>query len=95
MKLKTDRKSFYLVKEGDSLQSICEGAEISLVALCKKNGLNGEDGLKVGMILGMPPSGNRYIVQAGDKIVTLCKSVERFEELNGMREIFPGMVIRI
>lgn len=95
MKLKADRRDFYLVKEGDTLQSICEAAEVSPVALCKLNGIPIKNGIKIGMILGMPPYGNRYTVQTGDDIVTLCGSLERFEQLNGTKVIFPSMKIRI
>lgn len=86
---------FYLVKEGDTLQSIAKGAEVSPTALCKLNGIPMKNGLKIGMILAIPPSGDRYTVQIGDSVTNLCGSEERFEELNCETSIYPGKEIRI
>lgn len=92
LKLKTQVGKYYLVKRGDSVESISRAANVSPLALQKRNGL---EILREGMILILPPQGNLYTVQPGDDIITLCGSKERFEELNGTNVIYPGMKVRI
>ena len=95
MKLHTLRRDFYLTKKGDSLQSVCAAANVSERAVVKKNGLKSGEPLEEGIILLLPPAGNLYTVQAGDDVITLCGSKERFEELNGKTDLFPGEKVRM
>lgn len=95
IKLQALVRDFYTVKEGDSAESIARAANVSPLALKKLNGIGEEEEVREGVILQLPPSGNLYTVQPGDDAVTLCGSVERFESLNGTRNIFPGMKARI
>ena len=84
-----------MVKEGDTLQSVCRAANVSSIALCKKNGLTSEKELATGMLIRLPPCGNLYTVQPGDSVENLCGSRRRFIELNGTDVLYPGMKVRI
>ena len=95
LQLKVLLKEFYVVKEGDTLQSICSAANVSPTALMKKNNLSWNTPLFSGMLLFLPPNGNLYTVQPGDTVELLCGSKERFEELNGIADIYPGKKVRI
>ena len=95
LQLKVLLKEFYVVKEGDTLQSICSAANVSPTALMKKNNLSWNTPLFSGMLLFLPPNGNLYTVQPGDTVELLCGSKERFEELNGTADIYPGKKVRI
>lgn len=93
MQLKPLVRSYYVVKEGDTVGRIALAANVSPIALKKLNGI--DDRLYVGELLFLPPSGNLYTVQPGDDPVTLCGSVERFVALNGVDVLYPGMKVRI
>ena len=90
--LKSERVKYYLIKDGETFESIARAANVSETALRKKNG--GGEALK-GRLLLLPPCGNLYTVKAGDDVVTLCGCRERVEELNGTDVLCPGMKIRI
>jgi hypothetical protein len=90
LELKADVGKYYLVKKGDSAESIARAANVSALALVKKNGEIAE-----GRIVELPPQGNLYTVQPNDDVISLCGSKERFEELNGTDVLYPGMVVRI
>jgi murein DD-endopeptidase MepM/ murein hydrolase activator NlpD len=90
LELKADVGKYYLVKKGDSAESIARAANVSALALVKKNGE-----IEEGRIVELPPQGNLYTVQPNDDVISLCGSKERFEELNGTDVLYPGMVVRI
>jgi hypothetical protein len=90
LELKADVGEYYLVKKGDSAESIARAANVSALALVKKNGE-----IEEGRIVELPPQGNLYTVQPNDDVISLCGSKERFEELNGTDVLYPGMVVRI
>ena len=95
LKLQVLLREYYVVKNGDTVESICRAANISPVALFKCNGFSSEKELCTGIILKLPPGGNLYTVQPGDSMETICGSKARFEQLNGTDVFYPGMKVRI
>lgn len=95
LKLRVLLREYYVVKENDDIESVCRAANVSPVALCKLNGINGKEALLAGTILRLPPNGNLYTVQPGDSRENLCGTKTRYEELNGTSVFFPGMKVRI
>lgn len=93
LQLKMKERTYYVAQEGDTIGRIALEANVSPVALKKRNGIEGE--LCGGELLVLPPSGNLYTVCPGDDPVTLCGSVERFVALNGTDILYPGMKVRI
>ncbi len=92
--LKTETKTYYKVKSGQSLEDIAEYFSLSPYLLASENELKTPP--REGQILKIPPRrGNGYIVREGDTKELLCGSEENYERLNGTSAFYIGMRVRI
>ena len=89
-RLKREKTSYHLVRQGQTLRQIAEFFCVSEGALIRQNALTQEP--TVGQILKIPSeSGNHYIVGIEDNKTLLCGSEEAYERKNGTKIIYPGM----
>ena len=92
--LKTQRNSYYQVKNGQTLRQIADYFSVAESLLVQANALTAPP--KTGQILCIPAeTGNVYFVREGDTKALLCGSEERFESLNGTSVFYIGMSVRI
>lgn len=92
--LKVERRQFYQVKKGQTLEGIAEYFSVSAFLLAEVNHLSAPP--YAGQILRIPQTqGNAYTVQAGDTKTLLCGSEERFRERNGTDVFYIGMRVML
>ena len=90
--LKIERKRYYQIKEGQTLQDVAETFSVSPILLAKENGLKKD--VFVGQIVKIPSMcGNRYVVQEGDTKELLCGSDETYLQKNGTDIFYIGMEV--
>lgn len=88
--LKTERKSYYQVKNGQTLRQIADFFSVAESLLVKANALTAPP--KAGQILFIPAeTGNVYFVREGDTKVLLCGSEENYRRKNGTDVFYIGM----
>ena len=88
--LKTERKKYYKVKEGQTLRQIAEAFSVSEWKLAQENALLKPP--QTGRVLKIPENqGNAYIVREGDTKELLCGSEENFRKINGTDTFYIGM----
>ena len=81
---------YYKVKENQTLSDIARAFGVAERAIVSLNRLTGEP--KEGEIIEIPaPSGNAYVVKAGDTKTLLCGSEENYREKNGTDIMYLGM----
>ena len=88
----------YLVREGDTLASVCEALEVAPAALIAENSL--QDFPPPGSILSVPAErGAGYTVRAGDTVASICRRFgmreEEFVRLNGCAYVYPTQCVRV
>ncbi len=92
--LKTETKTYYKVKSGQSLEDIAEYFSLSPYLLARENELKAPP--SEGQILKLPRQrGNEYVVREGDTKELLCGSADNYERLNGTSAFYIGMRVRI
>lgn len=88
--LKTERKSYYQVKNGQSLRQIADYFSVAEGLLVQANRLSAPP--KAGQILSIPTeTGNVYFVREGDSKALLCGSEENYRRKNGTDVFYIGM----
>lgn len=88
--LKTEKKKFHIVRDGQNLRRIAEYYSVSEFLLAKENALTEEP--FEGRILKIPEeTGNAYIVREGDTKSLLCGSDEAYARKNGADVFYIGM----
>ncbi len=88
--LKTERKSYYQVKNGQSLRQIADYFSVAEGLLVQANSLSAPP--KAGQILSIPTeTGNVYFVREGDSKALLCGSEENYRRKNGTDVFYIGM----
>ena len=92
--LQVDKKEYYRLKSGQTIESVAEYFSVSPWLIVKENGLTCPP--LPGQILRIPQvRGNEYVVQAGDSKRLLCNSEEEYERRNGTSVFYVGMRVRI
>ncbi len=87
-----ERKTWYQVKKGQTLQEIADTFCVSARLLVKVNGLKEQP--RAGAVLYIPKErGNVYTVKEGDTKALLCGSEENFERKNGTGILYLGMKV--
>ena len=90
--LKTERRNYYKIKEGQTLRQVANYFSVSEYLLAKVNGL--KEPIRTGQILEIPQeSGNAYVVCEGDTKEKLCGSEENYFRKNGTDVFYIGMRI--
>ena len=88
--LQLERKEYYRVKDGQTLQDVAKAYNVSARVLAQENGLKSE--IRAGQILRVPlqRSGNAYTAREGESKALLCGSEENYKNKNG-DVLYPGM----
>ena len=90
--LKTERRKYYKIKEGQTLRKVAEFFSVSEFLLAKINGICEE--VCLGQILEIPKEcGNAYVVCEEDTKEKLCGSEENYFRKNGPDVFYIGMRI--
>ncbi len=90
--LKTERKKYYKVKEGQTLQEIARYFSVSPYLLARENELTAPP--YTGQILQIPvEGGNYYHAKEGDSKALLCGSEEKYFRKNGTDILYIGMTV--
>ena len=93
-----NRLGLYLVKAGDSIQSICKRFQLPPVALICSNNLKAEPEPESMLVLPKC-SGKIYTVQVGESIESLCRKFditrEEFIQKNSCTYVYPSLVVML
>lgn len=90
--LKICRPSYYVVKKGQTVKSVCAAFGVPPMLFKAENCLKKE--LFCGQIVKIPRvDGNVYTAQAGDSKALLCGSNENYEQKNKAKLLYPGLTV--
>ena len=92
--LKTENRTYYQVKKGQSLRQIAEYFSVAECLLVKINGL--KEPPYPGRLLIIPQErGNAYFAREGDTKALLCGSEDNYLKKNGTDAFYIGMRVII